>query len=71
MQAAIDKYEQEGLEATVAYYSSRESIEGQWSLFLVDQDGLVAVFRCRARISGPQNREYSGSPAPDLKLVTK
>ena len=43
VQAAIDKYEQEGLEATVAYYSSRESIEGQSSLFLIDQDGRIAV----------------------------
>ncbi|MYC14229.1 MAG: hypothetical protein F4Y39_10935 [Gemmatimonadetes bacterium] len=44
VQAAIDKYKQEGLEATVAYYSSRESIEGQWSLFLIDQEDLVVVF---------------------------
>ncbi|MDE2700758.1 MAG: hypothetical protein OXI23_17960, partial [Gemmatimonadota bacterium] len=44
VQAAIDKYKQEGLEATVAYYSSRESIEGQWSLFLIDREDLVAVF---------------------------
>ena len=44
VQAAIDKYKQEGLEATVAYYSSRESIEGQWSLFLIDQEGRVVVY---------------------------
>ncbi|MXZ10168.1 MAG: hypothetical protein F4Y79_12085 [Gemmatimonadetes bacterium] len=44
VQAAIDKYKQEGLEATVAYYSSRESIEGQSSLFLIDENGRIAVF---------------------------
>ena len=44
VQAAIDKYKQEGLEATVAYYGSRESIEGQSSLFLIDQDDRIAVF---------------------------
>ena len=44
VQAAIDKYKQEGLEATVAYYSSRESIEGQSSLFLIDENGRIVVF---------------------------
>ena len=44
VQAAIDKYKQDGLEATVAYYSSRESIEGQSSLFLIDENGRIAVF---------------------------
>ena len=44
IQVAIDKYEQEGLEATLAYYSSQESIEGQWSLLLINEDGHVATF---------------------------
>ena len=35
---AIDKYKAEGLEATVDYYNTPESIDGQWYVFIVDQD---------------------------------
>ena len=68
VQAAIDKYKQEGLEATVAYYGSRESIEGQSSLFLIDQDDRIAVYPCCARRSGSQNRESIKVPSTGFEL---
>ena len=44
VQKAIDYYEENGLEATVAYYNSQESIDGQWYLILADgSDGLGLV----------------------------
>ena len=43
VQAAIDRYERDGLEATVAYYSSRASFDGEWFLFLIGDDDRYLV----------------------------
>lgn len=37
---AIARYEAEGLEAAVAYYSSPESIDGPWYVGIIDGDGV-------------------------------
>ena len=37
---AIERYEKDGLEATVAHYNSEASIEGQWYLVITDEDGI-------------------------------
>ena len=39
---AIGMYEAEGLDATLAYYNTRESIDGQWYVFIGDGDVLLA-----------------------------
>lgn len=39
VQAAIDRYEAEGLDATLDYYNSDESVDGQWYVFIVDEAG--------------------------------
>ena len=38
---AISRYESEGLEATLAYYNREESVDGQWYVFIIDQDDKV------------------------------
>ena len=38
---AISRYEAEGLEATLAYYNREESVDGQWYVFIIDENGLV------------------------------
>ncbi len=38
---AIQRYESEGLDATVAHYNTRESIDGQWYVFIFDQDDIM------------------------------
>ena len=43
VQAAIDRYEADGLEATVAYYNSSESFDGTSFLFLIDENDLYLV----------------------------
>ena len=43
VQAAIDRYESEGLDATVAYYSSTESFDGATFLFLIGADDIYLV----------------------------
>ena len=36
--AAIARYETQGLEATLAHYSREESIDGQWYVFIIGED---------------------------------
>ena len=38
---AISRYESEGLNATIAYYNRTESIDGQWYVFIVDENDKV------------------------------
>ena len=47
VEQAIAYYEREGREATVAYYNSAESIDGEWYLVLLDENDAIltnAVF---------------------------
>ena len=41
VQNAISRYETLGLDATLAHYNRTESVDGQWYVFIVDQDDLV------------------------------
>ncbi len=41
VQQAMNLYVALGLEETVAYYNARESIDGQWYVFIIDQDGYT------------------------------
>ena len=43
VQAAIGMYESEGLEATAAYYNTKESIDGQWYVFILGRDEILAA----------------------------
>ncbi len=38
---AIGMYKSEGLDATVAHYSTQESVDGQWYVFIVDENGYT------------------------------
>ena len=38
---AIDRYESGGLDTTVAYYNTKESVDGQWYVFIIDQDNIM------------------------------
>ena len=38
---AISRYETQGLDATLAYYNRAESIDGQWYVFIIDENNLV------------------------------
>ncbi len=38
---AVSLYETQGLDATLAYYNRPESIDGQWYLFIIDENGLA------------------------------
>ena len=62
VQQAINLYEALGLDSTVAYYNTRESVDGQWYMFIVDEDGTVIahanpalVGQLASDITGPNN----------------
>ena len=38
---AISRYETQGLEATLAYYNREQSVDGQWYVFVIDENDLV------------------------------
>ena len=38
---AISRYETQGLDATLAYHNRPESIDGQWYVFIIDENDLV------------------------------
>ena len=38
---AISRYESQGLDATLAHYNRPESVDGQWYVFIIDEDDLV------------------------------
>ena len=38
---AIARYETQGLEATLAHYNSPQSVDGQWYVFIIDENDLV------------------------------
>ena len=39
--SAIARYETQGLEATLAHYNRAESVDGQWYVFIIDENDLV------------------------------
>ena len=41
VEGAIQRYERDGREATVAYYNSLESVDGEWYAFIVGEDGVT------------------------------
>ena len=40
---AISRYASEGLDATVAYYNTQESVDGQWYVFIIDDENQTIV----------------------------
>ena len=52
---AISRYETEGLDATLAYYSRAESVDGQWYVFIIDENGKIIGHYDASRLgTGPE-----------------
>ena len=47
---AISRYETGGLNATIAYYSRPESVDGQWYVFIIDENDLAIAHPDPGRI---------------------
>lgn len=40
VERAIERYDDEGLEKTVAYYNTAESVDGDWYVFILNEDDV-------------------------------
>ena len=49
---AMSRYDAEGREASIAYHSSQESIDGPWYVFLLDENGFVLANPARPDFVG-------------------
>lgn len=41
VEQALERYEREGLDATLDHYNSRASVDGPWYVFIVNEEGLL------------------------------
>ena len=57
---AISRYDAEGREASIAYHSSKESIDGPWYVFLLDENGFVLANPARPGLRGDDARRSVG-----------
>ena len=60
VQQAIDRYDNEGREATVAFYNTKESVDGQWYVFISDES-------TNRRLSHPIIPDLVGRKAQDIR----
>ncbi len=40
VQQAIDRYDEEGRDATIAYYNTMESVDDEWYVFIIDESDV-------------------------------
>ena len=59
---AIDKYESRGLDATLAYYNTKESMDGQWYVFIMSEDDTMLAHAANPDLV---NRSISAAKGPN------
>ena len=59
VQQAIDYYGKNGLEATVAWYNTEESLDGQWGLSLADEEDTILVAPLARHLIGTDLNELA------------
>ena len=76
VEKAISRYQAQGLDATLAYYNRPESIDGQWYVFIIDENDLV-IGHPDARRLGLDLKGWVGTDAngynfgPDMLSATE
>ena len=63
---AIAHYEREGLEAMVAHYNTRESLDGQFYLFMMDENDIYLVHPIFPHLIGTDIKDVVGSDGQEL-----
>ena len=66
VQRAMDYYDANGLDATVAYYDSQESVEGQFYLFLIGADDIYLAHPIFPHLKGTDIKDVKGSDGQEL-----
>ena len=63
---AIQYYDDHGLDATVEYYNSRDSMDGQFYLFMMDENDIYLVHPFLPRLIGTDLKAVTSSDNPQL-----
>ena len=63
---ATELYDREGLDATIAYYDSRESVDGQFYLFLIGADDIYLAHPIFPHLKGTDIKDVVGSDGQEL-----
>ncbi len=63
---AIRYYDDNGLDATIAYYNSRESFDGQFYLFMMDENDIYLVHPFLPDLIGTDIKAVTSSDNPQL-----
>ena len=58
--SAIEYYEENGLQATLDFYNSLESVDGQWYLFIYDEDDVIVAHATIPALVGMSASEIRG-----------
>ena len=66
VQEAMDYYDSNGLEATVARYGSPDSLDGQWGLTLADRDDVLRVAPLAQQLVGINMNNIPAFRSPRL-----
>ena len=66
VQKAMDFYDREGRDATIAYYDSRESVDGQFYLFLIDENDIYLAHPIFPHLKGTDIKDVVGSDGQKL-----
>ena len=76
VEKAISNYEIQGLDATLAHYNRPDSVDGQWYVFIIDENGLVVGHPDSERL-GLDLKDWAGTDAngyrfgPDMLSATE
>ena len=57
---AIERYEETGKEATVAYYNTEESVDGQWYAFIIDENQTIVAHAPNPDLVGKHSSQALG-----------
>ena len=73
---AINRYETQGLDATLAHYNRAESVDGQWYMFIIDENDLVVghpdSLRLGLDLNGWVGTDFNGYEfGPDMLSATE
>ena len=66
VQKAIDFYDREGLAATIEYYDSRASVDGQFYLFFIDENDIYLAHPIFPHLKGTDIKDVVGSDGQEL-----
>ncbi len=69
VQAAVDRYESDGLDAALDYYNSDESVDGQWYVFIIDEEGEFIAHAVNPALLGVHASEVTGSDGYPLGQI--